>query len=353
MLELKNISLSNPGFSLNDISFKVNKGEYFILLGMSGAGKSMLLEMIAGITSPDSGEILLNGKNIERNKPYEREVGLVFQDHAIFPHLTVGGNIGYALNRQVLSHTQKQEEIRSIADRIHIAQLLPRPPSTLSGGELQRVALARTLVQKPKVLLLDEPLAAIDTKLKAEIRSILRQLNREGQTIIHVTHDFDEAISLAHRIAIIHDGKIIQTGTPEEVFGNPQSEFVAHFVGIRNFFKAKLTETESGCFAELVKGLRIVSTQKSSSGEGYLMIRSEDLTLSVENYESSARNNFIGKIIEVSASRTGIDIIVDIGVPVHVSVSKESVQNLGLIDGKSVWVHFKASAIKIIPSSTK
>lgn len=348
MLELKNISLSNPGFSLYDISFKVNKGEYFILLGMSGAGKSMLLEMIAGLTNPDGGEILLNGKNIVKSKLYEREVGLVFQDHAIFPHLSVGGNIGYALKRQALGHSEKQELIKSIADRVHIGQLLHRQPSTLSGGELQRVALARTLVQKPEVLLLDEPLAAIDTKLKSEIRSLLRQLNREGQTIVHVTHDFDEAISLANRIAIIHEGKIIQTGTPEEVFGNPRSEFVAHFVGIRNFFKAKLTETETGCIAEPVRGLHIFSTQKSGSGQGYLMIRGEDLTLSIENYESSARNNFIGKIREVSASRTGMDVIADIGVPVHVSISKESVLNLDLIEGKTIWVHFKASAVNII-----
>jgi molybdopterin-binding protein len=315
---------------------------------MSGAGKSMLLEMIAGLTNPDSGEILLNGKNIGKSRPYEREVGLVFQDHAIFPHLTVSGNIGYALKRQALSHSAKQELIKSIADRVHIGQLLHRQPSTLSGGELQRVALARTLVQKPEVLLLDEPLAAIDTKLKAEIRSLLRQLNREGQTIVHVTHDFDEAISLANRIAIIHEGKIIQTGTPEEVFGNPRSEFVAHFVGIRNFFKAKLTETETGCIAEPVRGLHIFSTQKSGSGEGYLMIRGEDLTLSIENYESSARNNFVGKILEVSGSRAGMDVIVDIGVPVHVSVSKESVLNLDLIEGKKIWVHFKASAVNII-----
>jgi len=349
MLELKNISLSNPGFSLKNISFKVNKGEYFVLLGMSGAGKSMLLEMIAGLTNPDSGEIILNEKPINKSKPYEREVGLVFQDHAIFPHLTVGGNIGYALKRQSLSHSAKQELIQSIADRIHIGQLLHRQPSTLSGGELQRVALARTLVQKPEVLLLDEPLAAIDTKLKAEIRSLLRQLNREGQTIVHVTHDFDEAISLANRIAIVHEGKIIQTGTPEEVFSSPRSEFVAHFVGIRNFFKAKLIETETGCIAELGKSLRIVSTQKSGSGEGYLMIRGEDLTISVENYESSARNNFMGKIIEVSGSRSGMDVIINIGVPVHVIVSKESVKDLGLVEGKSVWVHFKASAISIIP----
>jgi molybdopterin-binding protein len=348
MLELKNISLHIPGFSLDNISFKVNKGEYFILLGMSGAGKSMLLEMIAGLTNPDSGGILLNGKNIDSSKPYDREVGLVFQDHAIFPHLTVAGNIGYALKRQALSHLAKQGLIKAIADRVHIGPLLNRQPSTLSGGELQRVALARTLVQKPKVLLLDEPLAAIDTKLKSEIRSLLRQLNREGQTIVHVTHDFDEAISLANRIAIIHEGKIIQTGTPEEVFGNPRSEFVAHFVGIRNFFKAQLTETESGCIAELAGGLRIVSTQKSCSGEGYLMIRGEDLTVSAENYESSARNNFTGKIIELSGSRAGVDVMVDIGVPVHVSISKESVQNLALMEGKLVWVHFKASATTII-----
>jgi len=349
MLELKNISLSNPGFSLKNISFKVNKGEYFILLGMSGAGKSMLLEMIAGLTIPDSGEILLNNRNIEKCKPNEREVGLVFQDHAIFPHLSVSANIGYALKRKVLNYSTKLDQIRSIAERVHIQQLLDRQPSTLSGGELQRVALARTLVQKPEVLLLDEPLAAIDTKLRSEIRSLLRQLNREGQTIVHVTHDFDEAISLAHRIAIIHEGKIIQTGTPEEVFGSPRSEFVAHFVGIRNFFKVKLTESETGCLAELANGLKVSSTQKSASGEGYLMIRGEDVTLSAEKYAGSELNNFEGKIIEVAGSRTGVDITVDIGVPVHVSIARVAAINQGLTEGISVWLHFMASAVNILP----
>lgn len=348
MLELINITLSYPGFSLNDISFKVNKGEYFILLGTSGSGKSMLLEMIAGLTNPDKGEILLNGKKINTSKAHHREVGLVFQDHAIFPHLTVGGNIGYALKRLSSSRLNKQGQVQTIADRINIAHLLNRQPSTLSGGELQRVALARTLVQKPEVLLLDEPLAAIDTKLKAQIRSLLRQINREGQTIVHVTHDFDEAISLAHRIAIVHEGKIVQMGTPAEVFGNPRSEFVAHFVGIRNFFKAEITETESGSIANLGKDLNIFSTQKESSGHGYLMIRSEDITISTENYQSSALNNLRGIIVEMSGSRNGLDVIVDIGVYLHVMVSRESVQNLCLAEGKSVWVHFKASATNIV-----
>ncbi len=346
MLELKNLSFHHRNFSLNDISFSVEEGEYFMVLGMSGAGKSMLIENIAGLSQPDSGHILLNEIQIEKFRPQNREIGLVFQDHAIFPHLTVSANIGYALKRRNLNSIQRNEMIRKIALHLHIEHLLDRRPSTLSGGELQRVALARTLIQEPKVLLLDEPMAAIDTKLKAEIRMLLRQLNREGQTIVHVTHDFDEAISLAHRVAIIQEGKIIQTGTPEDVFNSPRSEFVAHFVGIKNFFKVKLSQNETGCIGIPAEGIKIVSDKNSASAEGYMMIRGEDISVSTENITGSSINNFRGKIIDVAASRTGIEVIVDIGIPVHASVTK--LPNLNLIEGKEIWIHFEASSVTIV-----
>ncbi|MEI6059150.1 MAG: ABC transporter ATP-binding protein [Bacteroidota bacterium] len=348
MLELQNICLSYPGFSLNDISFKVSMGEYFILLGPSGSGKSMLLEMIAGLSAPKSGKIFLDGISVENGKPQDREAGLVFQDHAIFPHLTVRGNIGYALKGQTYHPLQKQQLIKSIAERMQIEQLLDRLPSTLSGGELQRVALARTLVQKPKVLLLDEPLASIDTKLKTDIRSLLRQLNREGQTIIHVTHDFDEAISLAHSIAIIHEGKIVQVGSPAEVFNSPRSEFVAHFVGIRNFFKVKIKETLTGCVAQLTENIEVASSQKLHSGQGHLMIRGEHLTLTSENTPASQPNTFTGRIIEVSASRTGFDVLIDLGFQLHASVGIELQRSLNLVEGKVIWVHFTETSTQII-----
>jgi molybdate/tungstate transport system ATP-binding protein len=350
MLELKNISLSYSGFKLSDISFSVDEGEYFILLGKSGAGKSMILEMIAGLTIPDSGQIFLNGRSIEKIKPQFRKVGLVFQDHAIFPHMNVRENIGYALKNKKLTLSEKSSRVKVIAESMHIGDLLERKPSLLSGGELQRVALARTMVQKPQVLLLDEPLASIDSTLKINLRSLLRQINRQGQTIVHVTHDFDEAISLANHIAVIDNGCIIQTGTPEEVFGSPRSEFIANFVGIRNFFKVNIHPGNSGCTVVLGPDLTVVSTENISTTTGYMLLRSEDITLSQENYQSSALNNFKGIVVEIAPSRTGADVTIDIGVHLHAAISNQSLQNLSITESKEIWTHFKAAAVKILPA---
>jgi ABC-type Fe3+/spermidine/putrescine transport system ATPase subunit len=348
MLELKNITLHHTGFSLNNISFSVEKGEYFMVLGMSGAGKSMLLETIAGLSQPDNGNIVLNGIQIEKHKPQDREIGLVFQDQAIFPHLTVYENIGYALKGRKLNSVQRQELISKIAARLHIEHIIDRRPSALSGGELQRVALARTLVQEPKVLLLDEPLAAIDSKLRSEIRMLLRQLNREGQTIVHVTHDFDEAVSLAHRVVVIHEGRIIQTGTPGEVFNSPRSEFVAHFVGIKNFFKVRLSQKSTGCIATPAEGIEIVSDIHQHSAEGYMMIRGEDISFSNAIVPKGVANKFEGTITDIASSRTGVEVIVDIGIVLHVSVKAITTIDQCPEVGKMVTVYFDASSVTII-----
>ena len=348
MLKLNNISYNFPAFSLKNVSFRVEKGEYFILLGMSGAGKSVLLEMIAGLTYADSGTIMIDGKSVEKSKPDVREVGLVFQDHAIFPHLTVEGNIGFALKNLKTDRTTKSGMIRAIAERLRIGHLLKRHPASLSGGELQRVALARTLVQKPKVLLLDEPLAAIDTRLKTEIRSLLRQLNREGQTIVHVTHDFDEAISLAHRLAIIQEGQIIQTGTPSEIFGKPQSEFVAHFVGIQNFFDCTITESEEGCQAETGNGVKLITTCPARPGRGKIMVHGKDIELSGTKWPDSFDNCIAGTVLEASPSRNGIEVLIDIGIEMHASVKLESARNLNLSENTQLWVRLEPSSVIIL-----
>ena len=194
MLNLNEVCLKQGKFSLKSISLTVEKGDYFILLGVSGAGKSMILETIAGLLKPVSGTILMNGNNITNAKIQDRKIGLVFQDHAIFPHMTVYENLAFSLHGKKLDVVQKMDQIATVAAQMSITGLLNRKPSTLSGGELQRVALARTLIQNPSLLLLDEPLSSLDVQLKDELRTILRKLNRSGQTIIHVTHDYDEAV---------------------------------------------------------------------------------------------------------------------------------------------------------------
>jgi len=348
MLKIDNLSLSLPGFHLKNISFEVADGEYFILLGESGAGKSLLLEAIAGLNKIHEGSIKLKGKEISNEKIQQREIGLVFQDHAVFPHLTVNENISYPLKHRHLTAEERSKRIKPIISTLQISHLLNRRPATLSGGELQRVALARALVQKPKVLLLDEPLASIDSMLKSDLRALLRQINRDGQTIIHVTHDFDEAVSLADRIAIIDNGKIVQTGTPHEVFSNPVSGFVAHFAGIRNFFRVGSEERHDLVTAYPHENVPITLNCVTNSDTGYLLIRNEDILLSAENFESSALNNFEGIVEDIYPVRNGEEVVVNIGIPLHAQVSRESAEKLGLQRGKTIWVHFKASAAKLI-----
>ena len=348
MLELQNISCSFPNFSLTDISFSVAEGEYFILLGESGAGKSLLLEAIAGLNPIKGGKLLLEGKDITNEKIQQRGIGLVFQDQAVFPHLSVKENIAFPLKYRHISKSEKEKTIVEITALLRINRLLNRRPATLSGGELQRVALARVLVQKPKVLLLDEPLSATDSKLRSELRALLRNINRMGQTIVHVTHDFDEAVSLADRIAIMNQGKIVQSGAPQEVFGNPANAFVAHFAGIRNFFKAGIEKRNGTCIARPAPGVEIYTGDFSDSQSGYILIRNEDILLSSAAFESSALNNFEGLITDLYPARSGMEVVVNIGILLHAQVSRESATKLELAQGHKVWVHFKASSVRLI-----
>jgi molybdopterin-binding protein len=307
-----------------------------------------LLEAIAGLIKVNKGCILMNGKDITFDKIQNRGIGLVFQDQAVFPHLSVKENISYSLNGKRISKAEKTKIIEEITDILQISKLLNRRPSTLSGGELQRVALARALVQKPDVLLLDEPLSATDSKLRAELRALLRQINRMGQTIIHVTHDFDEAVSLADRIAIINEGTVVQSGTPQEVFGNPVNGFVAHFAGIQNFYKVKIGEKDGNCIAQPEENLTIFISDSAQTDSGYILIRNEDIILSSAAIESSALNNFEGIITDLYPSRSGMEVVVNIGITIHAQISRESAIKLNLAQGTKIWVHFKASSVKLI-----
>jgi molybdopterin-binding protein len=350
MLEIKNITYNAGEFSLKSVSITVHQGDYFILLGESGAGKSMLLETIAGLVNPESGSIIMEGKDITHQKIQSRKIGLVFQDHAVFPHMTVYENIAYSLHGRKLSHEEKKERVRRVADQLSISGLLDRRPSTLSGGELQRVALARALIQQPKVLLLDEPLSSLDSRIKSDLRSRLRKIHRQGQTILHVTHDYEEALSLGNRIAVIHNGAIIQEGTPEEVFRNPKSEFVAHFVGARNFFKALLTGENNNSIALVEKTIPVRLIPPTVGPNGYILIRSEDIVLSNDPFDSSATNNFEGTITEIIPGIRGTDVVVDIGIRLHALITAESLNHLELREGKQIWLHFKATAVRFIPA---
>ncbi len=351
MLLIDNISVRFDSFALEDISLRVKQEDYLALLGVSGAGKTVLLEVLAGLVKPAKGRILFNGADITREKIQKRRIGLVYQDLSLFPHLNVFKNLAYPLRNQGLSPQQVQERVGALAARTGADHILDRYPGTLSGGEAQRVALARTLAADPDILLLDEPLSNLDVQLKSGLRSVLRNIHQSGKAVIHVTHDFMEAATLAGKVAIIENGRLIQYGTPEEVFRHPKTEFVARFSGIKNLFacKVKPVADSPGLYSGLVAGqLEILYLGKDGETTGYLMIPQEDIIISEESIESSAVNRLQGMIREIYLSGSGMEVVVDAGTSFVVSVSRRSHENMHLKPGKKVWLTFKASAVRFI-----
>jgi molybdopterin-binding protein len=366
LLTVRKISKAFSGFEIKDVSFDVQQGWYFVLLGASGVGKSLLLEIIAGLTSPDAGQISLNGKDITNEKIQKRKIGMVFQNNTLFPHMTVYDNIAYPL-RSGYTKSQISKRVTQLAEDFGVTNLLNRKSQMLSGGESQRVSLARTVASEPDCLLLDEPICSLDATSRPQIRALLRRINANGQTIIHVTHDYTEAVSLGTHIAVMERGIIAQTGKVEDIFQHPKSEFIARFIGIRNFFKGHLEQSDhqSGLKQFRTGSLDFSVLTDRPAGDGFVCIRSEDVT--IRNLDSmakptSARNNFEGTIVDIVRAGPGIEVIVDINTdqskltnktnctPLEVAalISNESVKTLNLHCGKKVILSFKASAVKYV-----
>lgn len=227
--------------AVNNVSFAIKKGEIFSLLGPSGCGKTTMLRMVAGFEKPDSGEIRIQNEIVNHIPPFKRECNLVFQQMALFPHMTVGENVAYGLVERKRPKAEIRDRIREMLKVVNLVEMEDRYIHQLSGGQKQRVALARSLVLKPKVLLLDEPLAALDRKLRKEMQGELRRIQREvGITFLYVTHDQKVALSLSDRIGIMCEGKVIQIGSPSEIYEIPRNRFVAKFMGACNIFNGKI-----------------------------------------------------------------------------------------------------------------
>jgi putative spermidine/putrescine transport system ATP-binding protein len=217
------------------VDLEIAEGEFFTLLGPSGSGKTTLLRLIAGFERPDSGTIELGGANVTRQPPYARDVNTVFQDYALFPHLTVIDNVEYGLKIRKVAKPERRRRAEKVLDMVRLSGLEQRKPIQLSGGQRQRVALARAIVNEPEVLLLDEPLGALDLKLRQEMQTELKRIQREvGITFVYVTHDQEEALTMSDRVAVFNNGKIEQVGAPVEIYDRPTTEFVAGFVGVSN-----------------------------------------------------------------------------------------------------------------------
>lgn len=348
MLKLKNISKRLGSFALTEISLDIPDGGYFVLFGRSGSGKSQILELIAGLSQPDSGEIWINNKNVTRTKIQDRRVGLVFQDYALFPNLTVYGNIAYPLHCRKLNRKETDLRVKQVAGEMRITNLLDRFTQNLSGGELQRVAIARTLVTSPLLLLLDEPMASLDSGLKDDIKRILRSLNRKGLTIVHVTHDYRDAVSLADIVGVIQNGHIIQTGTPDEVFGRPANKFVARCAGIRNFLNV-IFFTDNNLSKARCNGTLVFDIPGDNlSGEGLMILRSDDIKLYPSKPETANVNCFKGVVSEINPSEYGMEVIVDAGELFYVDLTLSEFKRSQIGFGEEVWISFAPEACNII-----
>ena len=220
------------------VDLEIAEGEFFTLLGPSGSGKTTTLRVIAGFEQPDEGRVELGGVDVTRVAPYQRDVNTVFQDYALFPHMTVGENVGYGLRVKGVSRRDRRRQVDEALEIVRLPGLGARKPSQLSGGQRQRVALARALVNRPRVLLLDEPLGALDLKLRQDMQIELKRIQREmshiGMTFVYVTHDQEEALTMSDRLAVFNEGRVEQLGTPADVYEHPETEFVAGFVGVSN-----------------------------------------------------------------------------------------------------------------------
>ncbi|MFT4215225.1 MAG: ABC transporter ATP-binding protein [Microbacterium sp.] len=233
--------------AVDHVDLEIAAGEFFSMLGPSGSGKTTVLRLIAGFEQPTSGTIELFGADVTKRAPFDRDVNTVFQDYALFPHMSVLDNVAYGLRVRGVGKTQRRERALKALAAVRLEHLADRRPAQLSGGQRQRVALARATVVEPKVLLLDEPLGALDLKLREQMQVELKQIQRDlGITFIFVTHDQEEALTLSDRIAVFHDGRIEQLGSPRELYEQPASHFVADFVGTSNIFDRDLSETILG-----------------------------------------------------------------------------------------------------------
>ena len=289
--------------AVDEVSLSVRKGEIFALLGSSGCGKSTLLRMLAGFESPTSGKILLGGQDVAKFAPYDRPMNMMFQSYALFPHLDIWENIAFGLKREGLPREQIKQRVGEMLDLVQLGPFAKRKPHQLSGGQQQRVALARSLAKRPKLLLLDEPLGALDKKLREQTQFELVNIIEEvGVTCVMVTHDQEEAMTMAGRIAVMSKGRVLQVGSPEEVYEYPANRFVADFIGNVNLLEGTLTVDEPDHCA-ITTQLGVVAVGHGVSGALNMpvavAIRPEKIEISKTRPDVGA-NLFTGKVKEIA-----------------------------------------------------
>ena len=329
--------------ALNGVSVNIKEGEFFTLLGPSGCGKTTLLRMIAGFNSIEAGDFYFGEKRINDVAAHKRDIGMVFQNYAIFPHLTVKENVAYGLKARKTPKKEMDERVAEALELVQISHLADRKPNELSGGQQQRVALARAFVIEPSVLLMDEPLSNLDAKLRVQMRTVIKKLQRRlGITTIYVTHDQEEALAISDRIAVMKDGNIMQIGTPNEIYAKPQNPFVAGFIGVSNFLECDVDNGKVTIQGEMTVEIPM---QKEFTGKGKLSARPEQLFFSESGMPGKILfSTFLGDFIEYEVELdNGKSLIVNEYTKDTVSVHE---------DGEKVFLNFDPNRVSLYVAET-
>ena len=289
--------------ALYEVHLTIEDGEFFALLGPSGSGKTTLLRAVAGFVVPDRGEIRVDGEDIRDQPVHRRDIGMVFQHYALFPHMTVADNVAFGLSVRRTAAADVKRRVAEMLELVQLEGLDERKPSQLSGGQQQRVALARALITRPRVLLLDEPLGALDKRLRQQMQIELKQIQREvGITTLFVTHDQEEALTLSDRIALLNDGRVVQSGSPEHVYERPRTHFAADFLGAANFFRGRAAESADGFYRVRTEtGADLLTTDILPASDDVLTlaVRPEKLSIARAGETTASRGNQLdGEVVQ-------------------------------------------------------
>ncbi len=360
-LELQGIRKEFPGFvAVNDLDLKIPAGEFFALLGPSGCGKTTTLRMIAGLESPSAGKILLGGKEVTNTKPHERPVNTVFQNYALFPHMSVIENVAFGLRqRKVEEPLKRAAEALAMVELEHLGE---RKPQQLSGGQQQRVALARAMVNRPSLLLLDEPLGALDLKLRRQMQIELKAIQMEvGLTFLHVTHDQEEAMDMADTVAVMNQGHIEQMGAPEALYDRPKTAFVAKFLGQSNIFVGEVTESNEvvSISYNQTKLSALAKRCEKTSGRIAFGVRPEKVQFHEEKPEDNSGLNILGPGQITDIRFTGVSNQYQIEIPRvgEVTVFAQNIGRSPVVElGATVWVSWKVEhsfGLSDLPTGTE